>query len=166
MSIAAHDVRLLEHLMKEEAEALEALSALEDGLRRQVMAHDWANLDGKLREVHAMSEKASQAEQMRAVVYQKIRRSCQAGTEEHFQEILFRVPVEDRGDLSGLHRRVRLAVERLKHLTQSLDAYISSSVRTMDRILEEIFPDRRNRIYTQRGEILGAARPLVVSRSI
>jgi hypothetical protein len=36
----------------------------------------------------------------------------------------------------------------------------------MDRIFEEIFPDRRNRIYTSRGEIRGAVRPLVVSRSI
>jgi hypothetical protein len=166
MSIAAHDLRLLEHLMKEEAEALEALSALEDNLRRQVMTHDWTNLDGRLREVHALGEKASQAEQLRAVVYQKIKRSCQAGPEENFQEILCRVPVEERGSLSELHRRTRLAVEKVKCLTQTLDAYISSSVHTMDRILEEIFPDRRNRIYTRQGEIIGASRPLVVSRSI
>ena len=166
MSIAAHDLRLLEHLMKEEAENLENLSVLEKKLRHSVMQREWANLDGVLRAVQNMSEKVSQTEKIRAVVYQKIKRSCQAKQEESFQEVLARLPVEERGDLSGLHRRVRVAVEKVKSLTGGLDTYISSVVSTLDKVLEEIIPDKRNKIYSQRGGFIDSSRPLMVSQSI
>ncbi|MCL1818215.1 MAG: hypothetical protein FWG35_04735, partial [Spirochaetaceae bacterium] len=113
-----------------------------------------------------IGEKASQADQLRAVVYEKIKRSCRAQRTESFQEVLARVPAEEWGSLPELHRRVRMAVGKIKSLTGCLDTYISSAVSTMDRILEELFPDRRNKIYTRTGGVSGAGAPLMVSRSI
>ena len=152
--------------MKEEAGLLERLSALEEELGRSARERDWTGLDGTLSEVRTMSEKASQADLVRAVVYEKIKRSCKAPPEEGFQEVLARLPAEERGSLSDLHRRVRIAVERIKSVTGGLDTYISSTVSTMDRILEEILPDRRNKMYTHTGGVFGAGAPLMVSRSI
>jgi hypothetical protein len=166
MSIAAHDLCLLEHLMREEAETLEALSALEDRLRRLVMDRDWNALDGMLREVQAAGEKVSKTDLIRAAVYQKIRMSCQARPEDGFQEILARVPACQRETLSALHGRVRAAVERVKCLTGGLDTYINSAMSTMDKMLEEIFPDRKNRIYPRGGGLQDSGRPVMISRSL
>jgi hypothetical protein len=152
--------------MKAEAEGLETLSALEEELRRAVVRKDWAGLDGMLREVRAAGESVSQTEQIRAAVYQKIRISCRAKPEEGFQEILARVADEERGDLSALHRRVRAAVEKVKCLTGGLDTYIKSAVGTMDTILDELFPDRKNRIYTSRGGFQDSSRPMMISQSM
>jgi hypothetical protein len=152
--------------MREEAETLEALSALEDGLRRSVVGRDWDGLEGRLRELGAVGGKVSQTDQMRAAVYRKIRVSCQAGPEEGFREVLARVPAGEREELEGLHRRVRVAVERVRCLTGGLDAYISSAVSAMDRILEEVFPERKTRIYTREGGLVDSGRPMMVSRSL
>ena len=152
--------------MKEEAELLEKLSALEAELGRFARERDWTRLDGTLCEVKTMGEKASQADQLRAVVYEKIKRSCRAQRAETFQEVLARVPAEEWGSLPELHRRVRMAVEKIKSLTGCLDTYISSAVNTLDRVLEEIFPDRQNKVYTRTGFAFGAGAPLMVSRSI
>jgi hypothetical protein len=152
--------------MKEEAENLEALSILEEKLRHSVISRDWDSLDGTLREVKTMSEKVAQAEQIRAVVYQKIKRSCQAGPDEGFHELLSRVPGEERGNLGALHTRLRFAVEKVKCLTGGIDTYIRAAADTMDTILEEVLPDRRNRIYSRTGEALGSSRPLMASHSL
>jgi hypothetical protein len=153
-------------MMKEEAGALETLSALEEKLRRSVMDRDWTSLDGTLLEVKTVSEKVSQTEQIRATVYQKIRNSCQAKPGEGFQEILARVPGDERETLSALHRRVRVAVEKVKCLTGGLDTYINSAVSTMDKILDELLPERKNKIYTRRGEAVGSSRPMMISQSL
>jgi hypothetical protein len=166
MSIASHDLRLLEHLLKEEAETLETLSTLEDKLRHSVMGREWDSIDNAIRDVQTISEKVTQTEQVRAVVYQKIKRSCQAKPEEGFQDIMARVPVEEQGNLPALHRRVRTAVEKIKCLTVGLDTYVNSAAGTMDKILEELFPDRRNKIYTRGGETLASSRPVMISQSL
>ena len=152
--------------MKEESEVLDKLSTLEEELGRSARERDWTELDTRLREVKTMCEKLSQADRIRAVVYEKIKRACRALPTESFGEVLARVPEEEWGSLPELHRRVRIAVEKIKSLTGGLDTYISSTVNTMDRILEEIFPDRRNKIYTRKGEVFGTGAPLMVSRSI
>jgi hypothetical protein len=152
--------------MREEAETLEALSALEDGLRRLVVERNWGGLEETLRDVRAVGEKVAQTDQIRAAVYRKIRMSCQAGPEEGFQEILGRVPICEREPLGALHRRLRVAVERVKCLTGGLDTYINSALGTMEKILEEVFPDRKNRIYTRQGGFLDSGRPVMVSRSL
>jgi hypothetical protein len=166
MSIASHDLRLLEHLMREEAETLEALSVLEDGLRRSVLARDWSGLDETLRSVKAAGEKVWQADQIRAAVYRKIQISCQLGPEAGFQDVLACVPVEEREGLNSLHRRLRVAAERVRCLTGGLDTYISSAVSTMDKVLEEVLPERKNRIYNSGGRIEGSSRPVMISRSL
>ncbi|MDR1931664.1 MAG: flagellar export chaperone FlgN [Spirochaetales bacterium] len=165
MSIVSHDLRLLEHLMREEAETLESLCTLEEKLRHSALSRDWQGLDKTLQEVKLMSEKVAQTEQIRAVVYQKLRISCKSASGESFQELLARVPREEQGNLAALHSRVRCAVEKVKCLTGGLETYIHSTVSTMDKILEEIFPDRRNKIYTRTGETVGSSRPMMISRS-
>jgi hypothetical protein len=131
-----------------------------------MLDRDWPSLDCTLGEVKTVSEKASQTEQIRAVVYQKIRNACGAGADESFQEILARVPAEDRENLSALHRRVRVAVEKVKCQTGGLDTYINSAVSTMDKILDELFPERKNRLYTRRGGAFTSSRPMMISRSL
>jgi hypothetical protein len=165
MNIAEHDIRLLEHLMTEEAETLEALSGMEEDIRAAVLERNWLNLEARLQNVKNLSEKLSSAEQIRAIVYEKIKASCKAGSSEGFQDILDRIPPERRGNLAALHRRVRFSVEKVKSLTGGLDAYISAAVSTMDKILEEIFPARRNRLYTRTGKSRNAGHPMVISHS-
>ena len=152
--------------MKEEAEILEEFSALEEELGRLAREREWAELDATISKMKITGEKMAQADQIRATVYGKIKRHYSAPPEETFQELLARIPSQEWGNLPELHRRTRMAVEKIKSLTGCLDAYISSAVNTMDRILDEVLPDRRNRIYTRRGEVFGAEQPLMVSRSI
>ncbi|MDR3200914.1 MAG: hypothetical protein LBT68_05590 [Spirochaetales bacterium] len=166
MSIVAQDLRLLEDLMRAEAETLENLSALEEKLRRSAIRRDWSSLDITLHKLKLMSEKVSKTEQVRAVVYRKITTSCQSGPEEGFQDILARIPPEERGNLNAMHNRLRAAVEKVKCLTGGIDTYIRSTAGTMDQILEEIFPGRRNKIYTRTGETLGSSQPMMVSHTL
>ena len=165
MSIATHDLRLLEHLMKEEAETLESLSQVEEKLRKSVLNKDWANMDETLQNVKNLSEKVSQSEKIRAIVYQKIKTSCKASPEETFSDILIRIPPEDQGNLASLHRKICTSVEKVKCLTEGLDIYINSAMNTMDRILEEVFPSRRNKVYTRTGESSAGGQPMVISHN-
>jgi len=51
-------------------------------------------------------------------------------------------------------------------LSGGIDAYIRSTLNTMGKILEELYPSRRLRMYTRTGAARGADHPLVVSHSL
>jgi hypothetical protein len=162
----AHTLKDLEASMFREAEKLEKMAVAEDSLRACVLDRDWLRLDEIIRSVKTLSHEIAETEKIRSRLYQEARSRIGAAPDEGFYEFLARLPENLRGGLADLHRRLKTAVGRVQGLSGGIDAYIRSTLNTMGKILEELYPSRRLRMYTRTGAARGADHPLVVSHSL
>jgi hypothetical protein len=84
-----------------------------------------------------------------------------------FEELLTRLPPEDRDELFGLYRQLKLAVIRVKGNAGLLGFYLRSLSGTVQKVLEELFPHRRGTIYSRSGKSRDAGEDsMVVHRHI
>jgi AAA+ ATPase superfamily predicted ATPase len=63
-----------------------------------------------------------------------------------------RLPAAERDELFALYRQLRLALIRVKGNAGLLGFYLRSLSETLQKVLEELFPHRKGRIYSRSGK--------------
>lgn len=166
MDVLQQKLRDLKDLMNREAEKLEELAGMETRLQRCVLDKNWAELEEIVRSLQGVAREVAHIENSRDLLYGELRRPLGVAASDGFYDFLAKLPPEERVELSALYRRLRLAVSQVRSATGGIDSYISATLSTMGRILEELFPSRRMKLYTRTGAKGGAEHPLVFSHSL
>jgi len=83
-----------------------------------------------------------------------------------FSAVLARMPAGQRGTLEESWRNLRMSVVRLATATNRLRYFAEALAGTLGRILEEVFPHRRGKIYSRRGKATSVNDSLLVDRSL
>lgn len=157
----------LEDEMNGEAELFSQLGAQMDEMCASSQGSVWTNGGGWTGTWDEYASKIEEIEAKRDATFQGLAASLGLSPYTHFSTMAGRLPVEDRCGLEESYRRLRAAVVRFRISVNRLRYLASTLSETMGRVLEEVLPNRKGRMYSRKGRAaLAAASPLLVNQEL
>ena len=141
---------------------LDSLSREEGRLQVAVLEKDWIALEESIRTMRVLAADIEECEMRRNEGYRNLKASLGLKSDDSFYDVLSRLPLEERQELAGLYRQLRIGISKVRSITDGIDAYVTATVGTMRDILDEIFPERKGKIYSRSGSVAVAEAPSLV----
>jgi hypothetical protein len=152
----------LKKALRDEAQALNEFASGQKQLQDLIGKRQWTRLDGQIEELKRLASRAEALEDKRLRSYQALKVSLGMGGDPQplspdgdtvrFEEVVARLPGAERDELFGLFRELKLALIRVKSNAGLLGFYLRSLSETLQKVLEELFPHRKGRIYSRSGK--------------
>jgi hypothetical protein len=116
-------------------------------------ARDWPGLEKAMAVLEAQAERIMEAEADRAAAETFVR--LEFGIlEEGLHRIALVAPEPMRSRLLDTHRRLRIGAMRARLENTALGDYAAASRDLLGSVLEELFPEKRGRIYGRSGKAI------------
>ena len=144
-------LRDLKQSMKREVELLEAFATEEQKLQNAIVEREWERLEEIVDTMSTASEEVLEAETERHRCYTTAHAEAGCGDEESFYDFVSRLDLGERTEISELYRRLKIAVMRVQALTGGIGSYVTSATTAVREILDELYPQRKGRIYSSGG---------------
>jgi hypothetical protein len=159
-------VEALAARMERECELLLVMGRDVDRLRDSVQEKKWGQGLAIAQGLERFAGKVEEADTARDAVYQELCSRLCIPQNAVFSILLSRVSAEQRVLLEGRWRSLRTSVIHLGTASNRLRYYAEALGGTLGRILEEVFPHRRGRIYSRRGTATSVNDSLLVDRKM
>lgn len=141
----------LKHSMRREVELLEQFAEQEHDLQKAIVDRQWERLEGIVDAMRASSDEVLQAEAARHRAYTQVRAELGHEDDESFYDFISHLDLDERTAISELYRRLKVAVMRVQALTGGIGTYVTSATTAIREILDELYPQRKGRIYSSGG---------------
>ena len=152
--------------MCREKTLIETFIRREEKLSDQVKHRDWKKIEGHVDRMDRAAQEIEKVETERHSGYQKIRDIYSISDDRGFRSCISHAPEIMRQELSDLYSELRLALVRIRSLSRGLFYTFQGIQEYLDRILAEVYPHRRGRIYSSRGSTRdGADNPVVINQT-
>ena len=159
-------VKALGGLMEREAGLFLIMEKEVDRLRDTVQLKKWAQALTIAQGLERFAAKIEEADVARDRAFQDLRGSLSLSSDTVFAVLLSRLDAEQRSALEKTWRSLRISVIRLGTASNRLHYYAEALGGTLGRILEEIFPHRKGRIYSRRGKATSVNDIFLVDRKL
>jgi len=153
-------------LMEREAELFRIMEKEVDGLRDTAQQKKWANALAIAQGLERFAAKIEEADMARDRTFQDLCAILSLPFDVVFATLLSRLDAEQRSMLEKSWRNLRISVIRLGTASNRLGYYAEALGGTVGRILEEILPHRRGRIYSRHGKATSVNDALLVDRKL
>jgi len=157
--------RSLKARMDRETELFDRLGGEVEHLRECFQEKSWSSGLVLAQGIEHAAEAISEADSSRDEAFVRLRAAMQVPREATFSALLPALPEDARAGLEESWRRLRVSVVRLKTATGSLRYSTETLADALNRILEQIFPYRKGKIYSRRGKPTGVSGALLVDRT-
>jgi hypothetical protein len=151
--------------MEQETELFDRLGNEVERLRECFQEKSWSSGLVLAQGIEHAAEQIVRADSARDQAFVLLRDSLQMPRETTFSALLPALPEEARAALEDCWRRLRVSVVRLKTATGRMRYSAETLADALNRILEQIFPYRKGRIYSRRGTPTGVSGALLVDRT-
>lgn len=141
----------LKNLMQIEIDLLNGFAGLEVKLQETFLRRDWPELDTLVSKLGYFSGRIEAMEQRRHSVFLELKVSLKLAEKMTFNRVIMEMSGENREELSDLYRKLKIAVIRVRGVTGRLGYYYRSVSDSVDRVLSELLPYRKGRIYSRVG---------------
>ena len=144
-------VRTLMAAMRDEIACFEAYVAAERSFSSAIRDRDWIGLQTAMDLIDELMRAIASREAVRAEAFELLR--AQSGSEgENLYRVALRVPEPERSELTDLFRRLKLAAMRARFEAAAAKDYATSNRELLRAVLDELFPEKRGRIYGRTGQ--------------
>jgi hypothetical protein len=143
-------VYALSAAMSAEIACFEAYLAAQRSFTASVKARDWTALQTAIGIQDELAQAIARRESERAECFERLRAQtgCETGG---LYRVALLVPEPERTELTDLYRRLKLAAMRAKFENAAIGDYASSNRELLRAVLEELFPEKRHRMYGRSG---------------
>ena len=138
--------------MRREMRLFEEFAAGEHRLNDLAKRKKWVEMQSLLEKLGGLAEKIERCEDERHVAYTSCKDKLKLEEGASFQTFVSRVPEKQRDALSGLHRDIKKKLLTIKSLSSGLIYYFACMQESIAQVLNEIFPHRKGKLYSPRGE--------------
>lgn len=136
--------------MEAEAEALDGYVEGQKDFAQAIRDRDWPRLQACMSRLQGLAEEIARIEADRAEAEAALR--AELGCDEAgFYRLAFHVSEPERSLLADLYRRLKIAAMRARLETASSGEYAAGSRELLGAVLEELFPEKKGRIYGRTG---------------
>jgi hypothetical protein len=129
--------------MKDEAALLITFAGMEEEMQRLVGERHWDSLES--------TDAIDKAEEERVHSFQMLKVVVGIPEDASFFKLLPFIPEEKRRNMTEAYRNLKLAVYAVKGATLRLSYYFQSYSETVKKVMGEIFPHRKGKMYSQNG---------------
>jgi hypothetical protein len=139
--------------MGAEIACFEAYVAAQRSFAGAMRSRDWPALESAMGLLDELAAALADRESVRAECYERLRAElgCEVGG---FYRLALLVPEPRRTDLTDLYRRLKIAAMRAKFENASAGDYAAGNRDLLRAVLEELFPEKKGRIYGRSGRAL------------
>jgi hypothetical protein len=141
----------LKNLLQIEIDLLNGFAGLEVKLQEAFLRRDWPALDTLVSELDSFSGGIEAIEQRRHSTFLELKVSLKLDEKTTFNRVITEMSGEDREELSDFYRKLKIAVIRVRGATGRLGYYFRSVSDSVNRVLSELLPYRKGRIYSRGG---------------
>jgi hypothetical protein len=160
--------------MNQEIALLAKAAAVQDSVRKAVLAREWTDFDWKMAEISQIGGEFSLLEEERAGLFSAL--APRAGGESlsgektespPFYELACGLPQVQRRELSLLYRTLKMETLKMRVFNESFLGYLLESKTMAAAYLEAVFPARGGKLYTRKGsQVKGDLKSMVLNRHI
>jgi hypothetical protein len=143
--------------MLEEARLLNDYAARMGGLQGAVGRRDWEAVEKDIAGLRNLAGEVEGTEAARQEAFRSLKQDLSMRGEPSFEQVVFRIESPSREELSEAHRRLKIAIIRVKGASGLLGYYVRSVADTRRKVLEELFPHRKGRMYSRSGRTRATA---------
>jgi hypothetical protein len=158
-------VRALKDRIDREAELFAGLGREVERLRDSFQQKSWGPSLSVAESISRSSLAVEEADAARDEAFEAVRAAMDLPRETTMSAILPSLPSLLRSEMEESWRGLRMAVVRLKTATGRMRYSAEALAFTLNRILEQVFPYRKGRIYTRRGTPSGVSGAVLVDRT-
>jgi hypothetical protein len=157
----------LEEEMNDEADLFTRLGAQMDEMCASSQGNAWTAAGGWTGTWDEYASRIEEIEAKRDATFQALAGALGLSPYTHFSTMASRLPMDQRVGLEESYRRLRSAVVRFRISVNRLRYLASTLSETMGKVLEEVLPHRRGRIYSRKGRATVVdANPLLVNQQL
>jgi hypothetical protein len=156
----------LSRAMSEEIACFEAYIAAQRSFTAAMRSRDWASLQSAVASLDALSGAIAEREGERAEAFELLRAQtcCEAGG---MYRLALLVSEPERSELTDLYRRLKLTAMRAKFENAAAGDYAASNRDLLRAVLEELFPEKKHRMYGRSGKaVLPGLDAVVLDRAL
>ncbi len=151
--MASDKLQILLNAIEREASSFEAYVEGQHAFSKALGLRDWPALERAMAELEAKAGLIMEAESARAAAETFVK--LEFGIlDEGIDRIAFTVPEPTRSVLIDLHRRLRIAAMRARLENSALGDYAAASRELLGAVLEELFPEKKGKIYGRSGRTI------------
>ncbi len=139
--------------MSAEIACFEAYIAAQKAFTAAVAARDWPALQSAIAVLDDLARAIAGRESARAEAFERLRAlsGCDAGG---MYRVALQVPEPERSELTDLYRKLKLTAMRARFENASAGDYTAGNRDLLRAVLEELFPEKRHRMYGKSGKAL------------
>ncbi len=141
--------------MKEEATFLAGFAGLEEEMQRLVSDRRWDGLEAIILRLRKKSDLVNRSEEERERSFHVLKIALGIPDDVTFFKILPFVPEGSRRLMTDAYRKLKLAVYAVKGATLRLSYYFQSYSETVKKVMGELFPHRKGKLYSHTGKPTG-----------
>jgi hypothetical protein len=153
-------------LLDQEADLFDRLGAEVDRLRESYQAKDWGTGLLVAEGIERSAAAVGAADTARDDAFLLLREALDLPVESAFSALLPSLPEEERAALEESWRRLRMSVVRLKTATGRMRYAAEALAGVLTRMVEELFPAMKGKIYSRRGRPTAVSGALLVNRKL
>ncbi|MDC7228033.1 MAG: hypothetical protein PQJ61_14820 [Spirochaetales bacterium] len=157
----------LANLMTEETNLLNSISDKEEKLQKALRENKWDDMEIIINSLSPLSLKMEKVEAERDKTFNTLKRELNKKEDDGFYAVAMHMNDKNREDCLGGYRRMKIALLKMQGITAGIDQYVRTVGETSRAVLEEVFPHRKGRIYSNRGcEKPVQADPMILNRHL
>ena len=145
------ELQLLIKGMEKEAVLLKGFARLEDEMQVLAAAKKWEEMEAVILSLREDALKLDELEKTRCEAYSAVKAELGLPEDAEFLSILPSVPSEYNDDLLSAYRKLKVAVIQVKGATTRLTYYFKAIEESFKKVLGELFPHRKGKIYAKDG---------------
>ena len=147
----------LKRAMEEETRLLGDYAARLAALQGSVGGRNWEEVEKGIAALRSLAGEIEGVEAARVQAYRSLKASLRLSGEEPFDLVASRLGPPAKGELLDLHRKLKIAIIRVKGASGLLGYYVRSIADARRQALEELFPHRKGRLYSRSGRAKATA---------
>jgi hypothetical protein len=155
-------------ILRREIELLERISTLQSIVWNAVSAREWMDFEDYMGDLNSIGAEFRVLDAERERIFEVFARkigSHNAGV--GFYSLIATLPEAERRELGALYRKLKMDALKIGFANDSLAAYIVEARTSLQDFLDAAFPDRKGRIYSNRGtQVPSDMRSMVLNQSL
>jgi hypothetical protein len=160
------NIKNFENILEMEIALFQQLAQTERVVQEALIQRDFLLLDEYLEKSKEISEAIREIDHQRDGLYTVILEELGIEREYGITFLLASLEGSDRERMANLYRELKITVLQVKNLTSGINAFSTSKLDSMHRMLDELYPHRRAKTYRANGTHHPESEPMVLDHTL
>jgi hypothetical protein len=140
-------------ILNREIDLLKRISRVQDSVKQAALNREWADFDWKIAEINQFGKEFGELEAERTGLFTALaaEKAPHLGPLPPFYALAAKLPENERRELSGLYRTLKMETLKIRALNENFLSYLYEAKTMAAAYMDAVFPARGGKVYTRKG---------------